>query len=92
MKNRRLGILAGQILIGVVFVTAWQKLVDAGVLDKFFFSRPSDVGMRIVDWLRAGSIWPHLWVTLEEAALAFLLGAASGALVGFNIRLGFLWL
>ena len=33
----------------------------------------------------AGSIWPHLWVTLEEAALAFLLGAASGALAGFAL-------
>jgi NitT/TauT family transport system permease protein len=85
MKNRRLGILSGQVLIGVVFVAAWQKLVDAGKLDKFFFSRPSDIGLRIVDWLRAGSIWPHLLVTLEEAALAFLLGAASGAVAGFAL-------
>lgn len=85
MKNRRLGILAGQILIGVIFVAAWQGLVDAGRLDKFFFSRPSDIGMRILDWLRSGSIWPHLLVTLEEAALAFLLGAASGALAGFAL-------
>ena len=85
MKNRRLGILAGQILIGVIFIAAWQGLVDAGSLDKFFFSRPSDIGMRILDWLRSGSIWPHLLVTLEEAALAFLLGAASGALAGFAL-------
>jgi NitT/TauT family transport system permease protein len=85
MKNRRLGILAGQILIGVVFIAAWQMLADTGKLDKFFFSRPSDIAMRILDWLRSGSIWPHLLVTLEEAALAFLLGAASGALAGFTL-------
>jgi NitT/TauT family transport system permease protein len=85
MENRRLGILAGQILIGVVFIATWQMLADAGRLDKFFFSRPSDIGMRILDWLRSGSIWPHLFVTLEEAALAFLLGAASGAVAGFMV-------
>lgn len=83
MKNRRLGILAGQIAIGLMLLIAWQGLADAGRLDKFFFSRPSDIGGRVLDWLRTGSIWPHLLVTLEEAALAFLLGAASGALAGF---------
>jgi len=36
-----------------------------------------------LDWVKSGFIWPHLWVTLEEAALAFLLGAAAGALAGF---------
>jgi NitT/TauT family transport system permease protein len=74
-----------QILLGAAILGAWQELVNANKLDKFFFSRPSDIAARIVQWIRTGSIWPHLAVTLEEAALAFLLGAASGVVLGFGL-------
>src|SRR5271170_6436941 len=76
-------LLVGQILIAVAFLSTWQVLVTSGKLDKFFFSRPSDIANRIVIWLRTGSIWPHLLVTLEEAALAFAIGAAAGIVCGF---------
>jgi NitT/TauT family transport system permease protein len=85
-KSRRgVAILAGQIVLGVLFLFIWQKLVDLGKLDKFFFSRPIDIGARVLEWVTSGSIWPHLLVTLEEAALAFLFGAAAGALAGFAL-------
>jgi NitT/TauT family transport system permease protein len=74
-----------QTLLGVAIVGAWQGLVNAGKLDKFFFSRPSDIAGRIFEWLKTGSIWPHLIVTVEEAALAFALGAASGIVLGFGL-------
>ena len=78
-------ILAGQILLGVVFITAWQRLVDTKRLDKFFFSRPSDIAARLIQWFSSGSIWPHLAVTMEEAALAFAIGAAAGVVLGFAL-------
>jgi NitT/TauT family transport system permease protein len=78
-------LLFGQILIAVAFLSAWQILVTTGKLDKFFFSRPSDIAGRIVTWLQTGSIWPHLLVTLEEAALAFALGAGAGIVCGFAL-------
>jgi NitT/TauT family transport system permease protein len=74
-----------QTLLGFAFLGAWQELVNAGKLDKFFFSRPSDIAGRIFAWFRTGSIWPHLLVTMEEAALAFALGAASGMIFGFGL-------
>lgn len=77
--------LAGQIALGVVIVVSWQELVNFKKLDKFFFSRPSDIALRIVQWFRTGFIWPHLIVTMEEAALAFLIGAASGVVLGFAL-------
>lgn len=74
-----------QVLLGLAILTGWQALANAGKLDKFFFSRPTDIAARIVDWVRTGSIWPHLIVTMEEAALAFALGAASGMVFGFAL-------
>src|SRR5271165_6925919 len=81
----KVSLVAGQILIAVAFLTTWQMLVTTGKLDKFFFSRPSDIAARIGTWLQTGSIWPHLFVTLEEAALAFTLGAGAGILSGFAL-------
>lgn len=83
--SRMWPLIAAQIALGAAFLGAWQALVNAGKLDKFFFSRPSDIALRIIEWLRTGSIWPHLVTTLEEAALAFLLGAASGIVLGFAL-------
>jgi NitT/TauT family transport system permease protein len=78
-------LLLGQILIAVAFLSSWQMLVTSGKVDKFFFSRPSDIADRIVTWLKTGSIWPHLLVTLEEAALAFAIGAGAGIVCGFAL-------
>jgi len=74
-----------QALLAVGLLAAWQWLADAGKLDKFFFSRPSDIASRIFEWLRTGSIWPHLLTTIEEAALAFLIGASAGVTLGFAL-------
>jgi NitT/TauT family transport system permease protein len=78
-------IIVWQALLGIAALSAWQELVNAGRLDKFFFSRPSDIAVRIATWIRTGSIFPHLLVTMEEAALAFVLGAASGVVLGFGL-------
>ncbi len=77
--------LFSQIALGLGILAAWQQLVNAKKLDRFFFSRPTDIGARILEWFRTGSIWPHLAVTIEEAALAFTLGAAAGIAFGFGL-------
>jgi NitT/TauT family transport system permease protein len=53
------------------------------VLPPFFFANPGDVAMRIVKWFVDGTIWKHLWITLQESVLAFVLGSMAGVLVGF---------
>ncbi len=81
----KISLLLSQILVAVAFLSTWQILVTSGKVDKFFFSRPSDIAARIVTWLKTGSIWPHLLVTLEEAALAFAIGAGAGVICGFAL-------
>src|SRR6266446_7596017 len=78
-------VVAYQVLLGLAGLVIWQVLSDAGVLDKFFFSRPTDVLARVFQWTVKGTIYPHLIVTLEEALLSFVLGAALGILLGFAL-------
>jgi NitT/TauT family transport system permease protein len=72
-----------QLLPGAVGLVLWQSLTTAGILDKFFFSRPVDVARRVGGWISSGSVWPHLATTLSEATLAFLIGVVSGVVLGF---------
>ncbi|HEX5507482.1 MAG TPA: ABC transporter permease [Pseudolabrys sp.] len=84
----RVMLLLWQILVAVVAVALWYLLSTYPVfghiiLPPFFFSNPVDVGAQIIDWFASGVIWKHLWITLWESMLSFLIGSFGGALVGF---------
>src|ERR1044072_4243469 len=94
----RATLLALQILVAAVSIALWHVLTkypgcglshfgaeSAGAtsLPPFFFSTPLEVAARIVRWFGEGTIWKHLWVTLVEAMLAFVIGSLGGVLVGF---------
>jgi NitT/TauT family transport system permease protein len=77
-----------QILVAVVCIGAWYifstyPIAGRVLLPPFFFSNPVDVAKQIVDWFVSGVIWKHLWVTLEESLLAFVIGSVGGVAVGF---------
>ncbi|MGD9922649.1 MAG: ABC transporter permease [Pseudorhodoplanes sp.] len=85
----RLTLVGFQILVLVVTLLAWHLLTTVPMSDgkplvpPFFFSTPRDVGERIFTWFYEGTIWRHLWITLTEASLAFVIGSVGGILVGF---------
>jgi len=72
-----------QVLLGVGAVVLWEVLVRLEVMDRFFFSQPTRVAKRIWDWFTSGYIYQHLWTTVWEAVLAFVIGGVLGVLVGF---------
>jgi len=37
----------------------------------------------VVDLFVSGTIWKHLWITLTETVLAFVIGALGGVIIGF---------
>jgi NitT/TauT family transport system permease protein len=53
----------------------------------FFFGEPLRVLERIWKWFSSGTIYPHLWVTLVETALAFLIGTVLGLVMGLWLAL-----
>ena len=77
-----------QILVAVVLIAFWWVLTNTPLFGdpqriQFFFSTPIDVFNQIVAWFRSGEIWHHLWITLVEAALAFIIGAGAALVIGF---------
>ncbi len=90
MKNSKL--IPLQILLLVSIFTAWHVLTKPGLIPPFFFDddnkaafffgEPLKIFASISEWFTSGSIYPHLWVTLQETALAFVIGTIAGLVVG----------
>jgi sulfonate transport system permease protein len=72
----RLGLLAGVLLL-------WEAAVREDWIDRFHVSQPSLLLVQTWSWLASGYIFRHLWVTMEEMLLGFLVGTLLGILVGF---------
>ena len=78
-------VFAWRVALGVIFLLAWEWASRAGMLDPFFFSRPSDVALRVWRWTSSGAIWPHLMTTFVEASLSFAIGGLCGVVSGFAL-------
>jgi NitT/TauT family transport system permease protein len=76
-------VLMQQIALGAMVLGLWQGGSSLGLLDKFFFSRPSDIALRVAEMFIRGTVWAHLATTMIEALLSFAIGVFAGVLFGF---------
>lgn len=84
----RFGLLALQLLVGLVGFGLWHVLTVYPVIGQpkqiqFFFSTPVAVLGRTWSEITAPEIWGHIGITLQETVLAFVFGAAGGIAFGF---------
>ena len=69
-----------QLAILILFVGLWQVLADAEVIDAFITSSPLRVCQTFVS-LAKGDLLRHVWTTLYETILGFLLSFGIGTTV-----------
>jgi len=74
-----------RLVLVVVWLGSWE-LTARTVIDPFYYSMPSRIWAKLVDWFThgtsQGSIWANIGITLEEAVLGFLIGTAAGVVFG----------
>ncbi|AGL19814.1 ABC transporter permease [Actinoplanes sp. N902-109] len=74
-----------RLAVVVVWLGSWE-LTASHWIDPFFYSKPSAIGDRLVDWFTTGtafgSVWTQLFTTLQEAVLGFVIGAIGGVVLG----------
>ncbi|HSW84447.1 MAG TPA: hypothetical protein VLH12_13275, partial [Usitatibacter sp.] len=80
-----------QVAMLALIFTAWQVLAQPDLVPpfvwenpnraSFFFGEPVKIFRVIWEWFTGGAIYQHLWVTLQETALAFVIGSALGLAV-----------
>jgi NitT/TauT family transport system permease protein len=74
-----------RVLLVVLWLGSWQ-LAASGYLDPFYYSKPTAIWARLVEWFSTGtafgSIWQQIAVTLQEAVLGFVVGSVAGVVLG----------
>jgi NitT/TauT family transport system permease protein len=89
VQRRKQQVLFLQIAILVGILALWEFTSRVGVIDAFFYSSPSEICLRMYDWMvngtTEGSLWYNLWVTMEEALIGFFAGSIAGVIVGVSL-------
>lgn len=88
---------AYQVLLLVLVFLGWYVLTSPTLLPPiyfddpnkaaFFFGEPQKMLARIWTWFVSGEIYRHLWVTLVETLLAFVIGTVLGIAIGIWLAL-----
>lgn len=72
-------------LIVAIWLGSWE-LTATFLIDEFFYSKPSLIWGRLVDWFTAGtqfgSIWENIGYTVLEATMGFAIGTVAGIVLG----------
>lgn len=77
IKRRKLIVVISQILIVVAFFGIWEYLANKNIINSFVFSKPS----KIINLCIQNNLFNHIFVTLEEVIIAFILGIVLGFIV-----------
>ncbi|WP_395711585.1 ABC transporter permease [Reyranella sp.] len=81
-RRRTFWVWTARLIVLVLFLGSWEWAIQVRLIDPFFFSQPTAIGGFLLDEIRDGSIWPHVFVTLRETLVGFALGAAAGVAAG----------
>lgn len=89
-RRRRILVNSLRILFLVVIIGGWELFTRVGLIDPFFWGRPSGIWQQIVTWVTQGTaqgpLWQQIAVTLEETILGFVIGVVLGII--FGVMLG----
>ncbi len=81
LKTDRFIVIFCQIAVIVAFLGLWELLAATGAIDPFFFSSPSRIAVTIVELAKTGNLWIHIWTSLYETIVGFLLATIIGYLI-----------
>jgi NitT/TauT family transport system permease protein len=77
-------ILMVQIGILVAIVAGWELGAAAGVVDAFFWSRPSAIFDTLTIFFTTGGAFTDIGFTFRSTILGFLIGTAAGSALGLS--------
>ena len=79
---RGIGITAVRVAIIGGFLLLWE-IASGRWLEPFLISSPSRILLSLIAGFREGDLIQHTWVTFQEIAIGFPIGALSGIALGY---------
>lgn len=74
IRKEKNTIFIGQLIICISFIIIWEVLAHYKIINSFIFSCPTLIIKTIYNLITNGSLFEHLFITLSETIIAFLLG------------------
>ncbi len=81
IKRRKILVNAWRWGILVIFILLWEIFARVGVIDAFIMSSPSRIIKTIGELLNGGTLFYHVWITLYETVLGFLIATILGSFI-----------
>ncbi len=81
IKRNNILVIFTQILLVTLFIGIWQILADKNLVNTFLVSSPSKVFDTIIELIKANNFWNHIFTTVYEIIISFILGNLIGLLV-----------
>ena len=80
-KRYKTNIIILQILLIISFLVIWELLVNIEVISAFIYSSPSRIINTIISLIHNNNFFIHIYITLIEVLISFVLGIALGFLI-----------
>ncbi|MDH7795955.1 MULTISPECIES: ABC transporter permease [unclassified Beijerinckia] len=77
-------IVATQFGILAAFVALWELGAATGIVDTFFWSRPSLIWTTMIEFFSAGDAFVDIAYTFRSTILGFIIGTTAGSLLGLS--------
>jgi NitT/TauT family transport system permease protein len=77
-------ILAAQIGILLAIIGLWELAADFGVIDAFFWSKPSAIFHTLTLFFGSGDAFTDIAFTFRATVFGFFLGTTAGSLIGLS--------
>lgn len=80
-KSRKRTILITQVSILLVFILFWEIAARLGWIDTFLTSSPSAIYHLFISYVKDGSIFKHIGISVFETIASFLIGTILGIII-----------
>lgn len=80
-KRNKILVIFFQILIFLSFMVIWEVCARAGIINTFLSSSPTKVVETFSNLLKTNNLWSHVWVTVYETIISFLLASLIGFII-----------
>ncbi|MBE6149744.1 MAG: ABC transporter permease [Firmicutes bacterium] len=81
IKTNNILIRITQISIVLIFLIIWQILANKEIINTFIFSSPKNVLECIIKLHNQNNLYNHIWITIYETTLSFILGTLIGLVI-----------
>lgn len=81
IKLKKIKIISFQILIILAFLLIWELLVKYEIISAFIYSSPLRILETIIELINADNFFIHIFTTLKEVIISFILGISIGFIV-----------